>query len=115
MRMGVSTLHASNIKGFAFKFARARPVWMGPCSNPFLFSLDLNPPTGITDVHKSEYGSSNRRHVPCVLWLSVTRMRARALRSTDSNEASLDIQDDWEFLVKSRQQSEKRQHECGLF
>ncbi len=28
--MGVSTLHASNIKGFAFEFARARPVWIGP-------------------------------------------------------------------------------------
>ncbi len=28
MWMGVSTLHASNIKGFAFDFAR--PVWIGP-------------------------------------------------------------------------------------
>ena len=27
---GVFTLHASNIKGFAFEFARARPVWMRP-------------------------------------------------------------------------------------
>ncbi len=33
MWMGVSTLHASNIKGFAFQFARTRPVWIGPwCS-----------------------------------------------------------------------------------
>ena len=28
--MGVSTLHASNIKGFVFEFACARPVWIGP-------------------------------------------------------------------------------------
>ena len=28
--MGVSTLHASNIKGFALEFVRARPVWIGP-------------------------------------------------------------------------------------
>ena len=28
--MGVFTLHVSNIKGIAFKFARARPVWMRP-------------------------------------------------------------------------------------
>ena len=32
MWMGVSTLHASNIKGFVFEFALARPVWIGPCS-----------------------------------------------------------------------------------
>ena len=28
--MGVFTLHTSNIKGFAFEFARARPVWVRP-------------------------------------------------------------------------------------
>ena len=28
--MGVSTLHASNMKGFAFEFASARPVWIEP-------------------------------------------------------------------------------------
>ena len=27
--MGVSTLHASNMKGFAFEFACAHPVWIG--------------------------------------------------------------------------------------
>ena len=30
MSMGLSTLHASNIKGFVFEFARTRPVWIGP-------------------------------------------------------------------------------------
>ncbi len=30
--MGVLTLHASNIKGFAFQFARARPGWMTTCA-----------------------------------------------------------------------------------
>ena len=30
MWMGVSTLHASNIKGFVFEFACARLVWIGP-------------------------------------------------------------------------------------
>ncbi len=30
MWMGVSTLHASNIKGFAFEFVGAGPVWMRP-------------------------------------------------------------------------------------
>ena len=29
-QIGVFTLHASNIKGFAFEFVRARPVWMRP-------------------------------------------------------------------------------------
>ncbi len=27
--MGVSTLHASNIKGFAFEFVQVSPVWIG--------------------------------------------------------------------------------------
>ena len=30
MRMGVSTLHPSNIRGFAFEFVRALPVWIRP-------------------------------------------------------------------------------------
>ncbi len=34
--MRVSTLHASNIKGFAFEFGRTRPVWIGPKTNSFL-------------------------------------------------------------------------------
>ncbi len=37
MWMGVSTLHASNIKGFAFKFVGTRPVWIGHSSS-FLLS-----------------------------------------------------------------------------
>ena len=33
MWMGVFTLHASNIKGFALEFAPVRPVWLGPQLN----------------------------------------------------------------------------------
>ncbi len=28
--MGVFTMHASNVKGFALEFAHACPVWMRP-------------------------------------------------------------------------------------
>ncbi len=37
--MGVSTLHTSNIKGFAFKFACSRPVWIGPEGHKFWIGL----------------------------------------------------------------------------
>ena len=52
MWMGVFTLHASNIKGFAFEFAHGHPVWMrsqvDPCNQPqqdimSVFTV-LNPP-----------------------------------------------------------------------
>ncbi len=48
--MGVFTLHASNIKGFAFEFARARPVWIGP-------------KTKCTDTRSSEQWGRILRHV----------------------------------------------------
>ena len=40
--MGVFTLHASNIKGFAFEFACVCPVWVGPQAAPLIVTLKFH-------------------------------------------------------------------------
>ena len=66
--MGVFTLHGSNIKGFAFEFARACPVWIGPDGRPPHGSREKNPDLGpLTPLpgirHKENLDWTYRRDV----------------------------------------------------
>ena len=61
--MEVSTLHASNIKGFAFEFAHARPVWIGPNTVKSSQNSDVTPDNF---WHKMGHIGSSKNKTGCL-------------------------------------------------